>query len=212
MAARSSEAFELQLKVLLIGDMGVGKTCLLRRYVDDEFSPIFITTIGIDYKFKMLDVEGKRVKLQIWDTAGQERFRNITISYFRNASGIIMVYDVGERKSFDNITTWARNVADKSGESNVQQVLVANKCDLPDPEVSEEEGRALAEKLGMKFFLVSAKANLNIPGAFEHIASACVRKLAPVSTKTRTEADGTIKLDPEERNNTGTGSSKGCCK
>ena len=85
----------------MIGDSGVGKTCLLLRYANDSFSPTFITTIGIDFKIKNVEIEGKRIKLQIWDTAGQERFRTITTSYFRGAQGILLVYDVTDRRSFE---------------------------------------------------------------------------------------------------------------
>ena len=91
-------------KLLLIGDSGVGKTCILFRFSDDQFNTSFISTIGIDFKIKTVDIDGKRVKLQIWDTAGQERFHTITTSYYRGANGIMMVYDITNPKSFDNIT------------------------------------------------------------------------------------------------------------
>lgn len=111
----------LQIKLLMIGDSGVGKTCLLLRYAKDSFAPTYITTIGIDFKIKDLTVklksgEEKNVKMQIWDTAGQERFRTITTSYFRGAQGILLVYDVTDRKSFDSIRNWVtqlENHADK---------------------------------------------------------------------------------------------------
>ena len=95
---------------LMIGDSGVGKTCLLLRYANDSFSPTFITTIGIDFKIKNVEVDGKRIKLQIWDTAGQERFRTITTSYFRGAQGILLVYDVTDRRSFESIRNWISQI------------------------------------------------------------------------------------------------------
>jgi hypothetical protein len=91
-----------QIKLLLIGDSGVGKSCCLLRFSEDSFTPSFITTIGIDFKIRTIDLDGKRVKLQIWDTAGQERFRTITTAYYRGAMGILLVYDVTDRKSFDS--------------------------------------------------------------------------------------------------------------
>ena len=87
MATRQAQTFDMQIKLLMIGDSGVGKTCLLLRYANDSFSPTFITTIGIDFKIKTIELGGKVIKLQIWDTAGQERFRTITTSYFRGAQG-----------------------------------------------------------------------------------------------------------------------------
>lgn len=93
MATRQAQTFDMQIKLLMIGDSGVGKTCLLLRYANDSFSPTFITTIGIDFKIKTIELEGKVIKLQIWDTAGQERFRTITTSYFRGAQGSKFVCD-----------------------------------------------------------------------------------------------------------------------
>jgi len=94
--------FDHQIKLLLIGDSGVGKSCCLLRFSEDSFTPSFITTIGIDFKIRTIDLDGKRVKLQIWDTAGQERFRTITTAYYRGAMGILLVYDVTDRRSFDS--------------------------------------------------------------------------------------------------------------
>jgi small GTP-binding protein len=94
----------LQIKLLLIGDSGVGKSCCLLRFSEDSFTPSFITTIGIDFKIRTIELDGKRVKLQIWDTAGQERFRTITTAYYRGAMGILLVYDVTDERSFQSKT------------------------------------------------------------------------------------------------------------
>jgi Ras-related protein Rab-8A len=106
----SAPHFDMQIKLLMIGDSGVGKTCLLLRYANDSFSPTFITTIGIDFKIKNIELDSKRIKLQIWDTAGQERFRTITTSYFRGAQGILLVYDVTDRGSFNSIRNWVGQI------------------------------------------------------------------------------------------------------
>jgi len=92
MSRDNAAPYDMQIKLLMIGDSGVGKTCLLLRYANDTFSPTFITTIGIDFKIKNIEVEGKRIKLQIWDTAGQERFRTITTSYFRGAQVSFIIW------------------------------------------------------------------------------------------------------------------------
>jgi Ras-related protein Rab-8A len=113
----------------------VGKSCLLLRFCDNSFTPSFITTIGIDFKIRTMELEGQRVKLQIWDTAGQERFRTITTAYYRGAMGIILVYDVTDERSFLNIANWIRNV-EQYASPNVNKILVGNKCDMEDKRVN----------------------------------------------------------------------------
>ena len=106
----AKKSYDLLFKLLLIGDSGVGKTCILFRFSDDAFNNTFISTIGIDFKIKTIELRGKKIKLQIWDTAGQERFHTITTSYYRGAMGIMLVYDITNSKSFDNIAKWLRNI------------------------------------------------------------------------------------------------------
>mmetsp|Transcript_43316 Transcript_43316/g.60163 ORF Transcript_43316/g.60163 Transcript_43316/m.60163 type:complete len:203 (+) Transcript_43316:176-784(+) len=157
-------------KLLIIGDSGVGKSCLLLRFSDNIFTDNFISTIGVDFKISTIDVDGNKVKLQIWDTAGQERFRTITSSYYRGAHGIIVVYDVTVKKTFDNITKWLKEIETFAGQ-NVQKLLVGNKCDLEDQRViTAEEGQALANELGIPFVETSAKSRSNVTTAFETMA------------------------------------------
>jgi len=156
-----STAYDIQVKLLMIGDSGVGKTCLLLRYANDSFSPTFITTIGIDFKIKNVSIDGKRVKLQIWDTAGQERFRTITTSYFRGAQGIILVYDVTDRRSFESIRNWVSQIQ-QHADVHVNKILVGNKCDMLDEKVvSTEEGQRLAKEFGKKFYIMSPSNGLS---------------------------------------------------
>mmetsp|Transcript_16837 Transcript_16837/g.27289 ORF Transcript_16837/g.27289 Transcript_16837/m.27289 type:complete len:216 (+) Transcript_16837:238-885(+) len=165
--------FDMQIKLLMIGDSGVGKTCLLLRYANDSFSPTFITTIGIDFKIKTITLDEKVVKLQIWDTAGQERFRTITTSYFRGAQGILLVYDVTDRGSFENIRNWVAQIQNHA-ENNISKVLIGNKCDVDPSEraVSYEEGKKLAAEYGIEhFFEASAKNDINVKDAFEAVAT-----------------------------------------
>ena len=166
MSRQAAQPYDMQMKLLMIGDSGVGKTCLLLRYANDSFSPTFITTIGIDFKIKNIDIDGKRVKLQIWDTAGQERFRTITTSYFRGAQGILLLYDVTDRRSFESIRNWVSQIQ-QHADVNVNKILVGNKCDMLDEKVvSTEEGQKLAREFGMDFFECSAKNNINVEPAF----------------------------------------------
>ena len=116
-------------KLVLIGDSGTGKSCLLLRFADDAFTDSYITTIGVDFRFKTIPVEQKTVKLQIWDTAGQERFRTITSAYYRGADGIILVYDICDRESFLHVEEWLSEVNRYVSEST-SKILLGNKCDL----------------------------------------------------------------------------------
>jgi len=163
--------FDMQIKLLMIGDSGVGKTCLLLRYANDSFSPTFITTIGIDFKIKNINLDGKRIKLQIWDTAGQERFRTITTSYFRGAQGILLVYDVTDRQTFISIRNWVAQIQ-MHADVNVNKILIGNKCDMQDlRQVSHEEGESLAKEYNIHFFETSAKNDTNVEKSFLTIAT-----------------------------------------
>ena len=163
---------ERQVKLLMCGDSDCGKTCLILRFVNDSFNHNFITTVGIDFKIKNVILStGESVKIQIWDTAGQERFRTITRSYFRGADGIILVYNIADRRSFDSIRVWVQQI-EKDGSTDVSKALVGNKCDISDDQrvVSYEEGRALAAEYGVPFFETSAKDNINVTEMFTGMA------------------------------------------
>jgi len=162
--------YDYLFKLLIIGDSGVGKSCLLLRFSDDIFTDSFISTIGVDFKIRTIEIGGSKIKLQIWDTAGQERFRTITSSYYRGAHGIIVVYDVTEQKSFNNITKWLKEIDTFAGPA-VQKLLVGNKCDLePDRAVTTEQGKELATKLNIPFVETSAKDSINVEQAFIKMA------------------------------------------
>ncbi|XP_054724202.1 ras-related protein Rab-10-like [Uloborus diversus] len=172
----AKKAYDLLFKLLLIGDSGVGKTCILFRFSDDAFNTTFISTIGIDFKIKTLDIKGKKIKLQIWDTAGQERFYTITTSYYRGAMGIMLVYDITNPKSFDNIAKWLRNI-DEHANEDVEKMILGNKCDMEDKRmISKERGEAIAREHGIRFLETSAKANINIERAFRELAESILNK------------------------------------
>jgi len=172
-----SAAYDYLIKLLLIGDSGVGKSCLLLRFSDDSFTPSFITTIGIDFKIRTIELEGKRIKLQIWDTAGQERFRTITTAYYRGAMGILLVYDVTDEKSFNNIRNWIRNIEQHATES-VNKILIGNKCDMVEKKVVDSaRGKALADEYAIKFLETSAKNSINVEEAFITLAKDIKKRL-----------------------------------
>merc|ERR1711998_564925 len=197
--------YDYLIKLLLIGDSGVGKSCLLCRYSEDIFNNKFITTIGIDFKIRTIELDGKKIKLQIWDTAGQERFRTITQAYYRGAMGILLVYDVTDDKSFNNIRTWMRNI-DQHANEQVVKILLGNKCDMPDKKmVTYEQGENLAKEFGIQFFETSAKQNVKVDDAFTAIARA-IKDRKPVNTTTTNS--GAVSL-PEETDKPA--KKKSCC-
>ncbi|CAE7205683.1 RABD2C [Symbiodinium sp. CCMP2592] len=147
---------------VLIGDSGAGKSCLLLRFADDAFTDSYITTIGVDFRFKTIPVDKKTIKLQIWDTAGQERFRTITSAYYRGADGIILVYDICDRESFNHVDEWLNEV-NRYVNENTCKILIGNKCDMTaERQVSTEEAKKKAEDLGIAFIECSAKDATNV--------------------------------------------------
>ena len=206
--SQASAPYDMQIKLLMIGDSGVGKTCLLLRYANDSFSPTFITTIGIDFKIKNVDIEGTRIKLQIWDTAGQERFRTITTSYFRGAQGILLVYDVTDRRSFESIRNWISQI-NQHADVHVNKILVGNKCDMIDEKVvSTQEAQALAQEFNMPFFECSAKNDVRVEDSFVHIAKAVKDRLTADGQATGPQKKG-VHLKPASA--AGGGPNKKCC-
>ncbi|PWY69805.1 putative rab GTPase SrgA [Aspergillus sclerotioniger CBS 115572] len=196
------------IKLLLIGDSGVGKSCCLLRFSEDSFTPSFITTIGIDFKIRTIELDGKRVKLQIWDTAGQERFRTITTAYYRGAMGILLVYDVTDERSFQNIRTWFSNVEQHASEG-VHKILIGNKCDWEEKRaVSTEQGQQLADELGIPFLEVSAKNNINIEKAFYDLASDIKRGMD--TSKSEQVGSQGVSIDQQGSGLNGNGGGK-CC-
>ncbi|CAF1156076.1 unnamed protein product [Rotaria magnacalcarata] len=191
-----AKAYDHLFKLLLIGDSGVGKTCVLLRFCDSAFSTTFISTIGIDFKIRTIELDGRKIKLQIWDTAGQERFKTITTAYYRGAMGIMLVYDITSEKSFDNIKNWIRNIEEHAS-AEVERMLIGNKCDMHDKrQVSREKGENLANDYGIKFMETSAKGNLNVDEAFFAIAKDIKAK---IDKKAGTNPSGKTVVIPKKQ-------------
>ena len=166
--------YDVCVKSIIIGDSGVGKSSLLYRYTDQDWNPHYIATIGVDFKVLTFERKTKIVKLQLWDTAGQERFRTITHSYYRGSHAVMLVFDITNRESFENVRTWVGDVR-KYGSEGLPMVLVGNKCDCESQRVvSDEEAEALAESLSCSYVRASAKENKNVDTAFESIVDDCV--------------------------------------
>jgi len=174
----ATQEYDYLFKLLLIGDSGVGKSCLLLRFADDTYTESYISTIGVDFKIRTLDLSGKTCKLQIWDTAGQERFRTITSSYYRGAHGIIVVYDVTDKESFNNVKHWMQEI-DKYAADGVNKLLIGNKCDLSSKKVvSYDEAKELADSLSVGFLETSAKNAHNVEQAFQKMAGDIKERVA----------------------------------
>ena len=168
--------YDYLFKILLIGDTGVGKSCLLLQFADEIYTETYISTIGVDFKIKTIMLNGKTVKLSIWDTAGQDRFRTLTAAYYRGAQGIIICYDVTDMLSFKNVTTQLKEI-EKHANPEVCKLLVGTKCDLVIKRtVDYSVGKELADKLQIPFVETSAKSRTNINTAFENMADVIMKK------------------------------------
>ena len=161
---------ECVYKVLLLGDSTVGKTCFLMKYTDKTFQDIHMATIGLDYRLRSMKLKsGKSIKLQIWDTAGQDRFRAITKNYYKGSHGIILIYDITNTQSFENVKTWVNQIREEAS-SNVIIYIAGNKVDMEDErKVDRDDGEKLAEELGFPFVETSAKNGININETFEYL-------------------------------------------
>jgi Ras-related protein Rab-1A len=165
-------------KLLLIGDSGVGKSCLLLRYTENTYTEHYISTIGCDFKCQSLEEAGQKIQLQIWDTAGQERFRTITSSYYRGANGILLVYDITDDISFNNIEQWLGEI-NKFAVDKVAKILVGNKMDL-DAEngrvIDHETAKKFAAAHDLEWIETSAKENTNVAECFRLISKEILKK------------------------------------
>ena len=185
-------------KVLLLGDSTVGKTCFLMRYTDNTFQEIHMSTIGLDYRLKTMTLNsGKQVKVQIWDTAGQDRFRAITKNYYKGAHGIILIYDVTNQQTFENVTNWINQIKEEASDK-VTIFLVGNKIDdVENRKIQTESGKNLAENFQLQFYETSAKTGENVEKTFQ----ALVEKIDEISLINTRGG----KLTPVN------GKKKGCC-
>ena len=166
----------ITFKILTIGESGVGKTCILRRFVENKFLKNHLATIGIDFKTKTLNINNQEIKLKIWDTAGQERFRNITTQYYKGADGIVLVYDVTDEASYEKIKDWMDQILSNTQQEEIGLVLLGNKCDMEPRNVTEDQGKKMAEELKISYFETSALTGQGIKEAFEQLTRDIMKK------------------------------------
>jgi small GTP-binding protein len=168
-AVTAKPAYDYLFKLKMVGDSGVGKSCLTLRFNDGVFSEEYVSTIGVDFRLKTFELEGKTIKMQTWDVGGQ--FRTIaTHNHYKGAHGFLLVYDIADESSFDNIRQWMREVL-RDGSATTVKILIGNKMDLSDKRaIKTTRGQALAEEYGMSFFECSAKTGENVYEAFTEFA------------------------------------------
>ena len=204
-------------KILTIGESGVGKTCILLRYTDNKFIKHHLTTIGIDYKTKDVtinnkeqNINNKSIKLKIWDTAGQERFRNITQQYYKGADGIVLVFDLTDRNSFEKVREWMKQIQTYTQKDSIGIVLLGNKCDAENKAVSTEEASEIAKEFNMKFYETSAMNNINIEESFRDLSIDIIKIKEAKNSSNDNPLNDSIKIKPQGKEG-GEKKKKKCC-
>ncbi|XP_052048619.1 ras-related protein Rab-12 [Apodemus sylvaticus] len=188
---------DFKLQVIIIGSRGVGKTSLMERFTDDTFCEACKSTVGVDFKIKTVELRGKKIRLQIWDTAGQERFNSITSAYYRSAKGIILVYDITKKETFDDLPKWMKMI-DKYASEDAELLLVGNKLDCEtDREISRQQGEKFAQQItGMRFCEASAKDNFNVDEIFLKLVDDILKKM-PLDVLRNELSNSILSLQPE---------------
>ena len=199
------------LSFILIGDSTVGKTCFLMRYFKNQFNEAFLSTIGIDKEIKHVKVGNDNYKMTLWDTAGQERFKCLPKKYYQNADGVLLLFDVTKEETFQSISNWMKDVKDNSNktitndankQTDIALYLIGNKIDKPDRVITREKAEEMANSLGMKYFEVSCKINMNIPEVMARMIMECHMKA--------THTSNVFQLAPGKKGDDK--KKKGCCK
>eukprot|EP00516_Mucochytrium_quahogii_P002103 CAMPEP_0203749792 /NCGR_PEP_ID=MMETSP0098-20131031/4204_1 /ASSEMBLY_ACC=CAM_ASM_000208 /TAXON_ID=96639 /ORGANISM=" , Strain NY0313808BC1" /LENGTH=370 /DNA_ID=CAMNT_0050638893 /DNA_START=1720 /DNA_END=2832 /DNA_ORIENTATION=+ len=231
---QNSFEYDYLFKFILVGSVAVGKSCLLLRFTDQQFRPTHETTIGVDFGTETIRIRHKdRIKIQIWDTAGQEYFKAITRAYFREAAAALIVYDVMNRGSFNDLKQWLDNVKGTSTNNSLTIMLIGNKADASNRQVSTEEGEAFARENGLLFMETSALSGYNVREAFTRTADAVLRKInsgqidlddpsqgvrrgdfnagqAAGKTNANAPSNGQYRLNVNRNNNMGNEGGEGC--
>ena len=166
------------IKIITLGNSAVGKSSFILKYTDNVFSLDYLTTLGVDYKHKKIKLKnGKDVRLRIFDTAGQERFKSVSASFVKKADGVILIYDIGEKDSFEAVENWIKSIRE-IGKDKLPIILVGNKCDLSDDKrmISLKEGQDKANEFNIPFYETSCKEGINIKEVFEKLIDDIIEK------------------------------------
>ena len=205
---------DITLKILLIGDSYVGKTSLLLQYIERECPENHMATIGVEFRDKIIQIDNKKVKLQVWDTSGQERYRSITKNFYRNADGVMFVCDVTKEKTFDNIKNWLIDSEQNANNSNFKKILVGNKIDLKaERAINTQQLQNFANKKEMNFYETSAKDGTNVDKIFTELAKLILEDKSDQQIKEefshKNRSLSVYSKESEESNNPK--KKKGCC-
>ena len=185
----------LSYKVIFLGDTAVGKTSLIFRFCEDKYDEAFTATIGIDIKTKNYIYQDKKIELDIWDSAGQERYKSLAKNSFQGADGIILVYDLSNKKTFQNIKVWYNHIKDMIDINKVAIIIVGNKSDLPEREVNKETCDKFCQKYNLQSIETSCKKNINIKETFDLLIDKMIKmqdKLKQENKRRNSKIDGSI--------------------
>ena len=191
-----SHSIESCINLILIGDSKVGKTTFLSRYINNKFSPSFLSTVGIERQIKGVKIDNKLYKLTIWDTAGQERFRSLPINYYKNVDGFLLLYDVCDESSFNSVQNWIKivdqnsNRTTENGQPNISLFLIGNKIEKEDRVITRERAEELAKSLGIKHFEISCKINMNLHEIMASMLMDCYQRVPSSSENFQLNEEG----------------------
>ena len=198
---QKEEHIDFKVKIMFIGNSSVGKTSIIKRYSKNIFSTSYISTLGIDFESKNINIDNKTINLQIWDTAGQEKYKVLSKNYYNNSNAFIIVYDITNLESFESVMNWIDQIKENAPE-NVKSILLGNKSDLEEKrKISEEEGKNLAKKININFYETSAQNGANIEKAIDNLVKDVINDENFIK-------ENTPKL---ERNKLKTEKKKKCC-
>ena len=165
----------LSYKIILLGDTAVGKTSLIVRFCDSDFNENCMSTIGVDTKTKYIKYNDKKIELEIWDTAGEEKYRSLAKNCYKGADGIILIYDISQKKTFHNIKIWYNDIKEHINISKVAIIIVGNKTDLPNVEVNKELSEKFCEQYNLQLIETSCKKNINIEKTFNSLIEKMIK-------------------------------------
>ena len=170
------DSYEIMVKVVLVGDSGVGKTNIMSKYLKNQFREDSKATVGVEFGSKQFTVENHQIKAQIWDTAGQERYKAITSAYYKGAKGAFVVYDITRKNTFETVNKWVSDIS-AAADKKITLILIGNKNDLEDQrQVTKEMGEEKAKELGLAFMETSACSGENLDKAFQLIINEIYKK------------------------------------
>ena len=209
----NEESYDILLKLVMIGDSGVGKTNILSRYINNEFSSITKATVGVEFFSTLIKKNNKLIKLQIWDTAGQERYKSITSAYYKGAKGAFVVYDITKMKTFKNLDKWITELK-ANGNEDIYIILIGNKLDLEkNREVMTNDVKRKAEELKVGYFETSALDGSNIEHAFDVIVEEMSKKIPveDINVKKAINNNKVINIDVNKKDDKNKKGIFGCC-